>query len=185
MRKKSLADIANERVPFLAAAAWAGIGTGARDRGMKVSCPSCGESGAMRVYEGHGWCFAERRYFTPVSLLAEFWDMEPDDAAREALDRIGYVPVSYARLWENAQRDPEPAVDQLAEALRVWCSSACPDWQARQYDEAVARLLGRCLWWLREVHTEEDCRLWLAKCKEAMGRVLSASGGNSLTGVKL
>ena len=132
-----------------------------------------------------GNCFSERRYFSPVGLLAEVWDMEPEDAARQALDKIGYVPVSYARLWESAQREPEPAVADLADALRLWCASACPDWQARQYDEAVAGLLARCLGWLREVRTEDDCLLWLTKCKEAMGRVLSASGGNSLTSVKL
>lgn len=172
LRRKSLVTIANERVPFLTAAAWAGLGSGGRDRGMKVSCPSCGEQSAMRVYPGHGWCFSERRYFTPVSLLAEVWDMDREDAAVRALDKIGYVPASYAHLWEDAARPPEPAREELARALQTWCAANCPDWTARQFEPAVSRLLSRCLGLLPAVHTAEDCTLWLDGCKAAMRRVL-------------
>jgi hypothetical protein len=174
-RGKSLAAIANERVPFAAACAWAGIGAGERDRGMKVTCPACGESGALRVYPGHAWCFSERRYFTPVALLAEVWEMDREEAAVKALDKIGYVPAGYAAAFENARRPPEPEREHLATALRIFCERSCPDWKTRQYDAAVAGLLARCLGLLPQVRTAEDSDRWLAACKTVMGRVLNSS----------
>jgi hypothetical protein len=181
-RKRSLYAVANERVSFDTAMAWAGAGsTGARERGMKVTCPSCGEQGALRVYPDHGWCFGEQQYFSPVGLLAEVWDMDREEAAIKALDRIGYVPASYAHLWDEAQRECEPALDDLSAALRTWCEASCPDWRARQYDDAVARALSRCLGLLPAVRTEADCRKWLTVSKTVMGRVLSRASRNSLT----
>lgn len=172
-RKKSLYAIANERLSFDRAMAWAGAGSaGTRERGVKTSCPSCGEEGALRVYPDHGWCFSEQEYFSPVGLLASVWDMDKESAAVKVLDRIGYVPAGYAYLWENVQRAPEPALDDLATALRLWCEANCPDWVHRQYDDAVARKLSRCLGALSVVRTEEHCRKWLAVSKTAMRRVL-------------
>jgi hypothetical protein len=173
-RKKSLYAIANERVSFDLAMSWAGAGSpGTRDRGMKATCPSCGEGEALRVYPDHGWCFSEQRYFTPVSLLAGYWRLDNDHAAVKALDKIGYVPPGYARLWDDAERAPEPALDDLAGALRIYCARICPDWVTRQYDEAVARALSRCLGVLPAVRTEEHCRKWLTVSKTVMRRVLS------------
>jgi hypothetical protein len=173
-RKRTLYAIANERIPFDKAMQWAGqAGAVARDRGVKVTCPSCGEDGAMRVYPNHGWCFSQGAYFTPVSLLAEVWEMDRETAARVALDRIGYAPPEYPELWERAQRPLEPALDDLATALRLYCARVCPDWVTRQYEDAVSRKLAACLGALRAVHTEEDCTKWLAVAKTAMGRVLS------------
>lgn len=120
-----------------------------------------------------GNCFSEGRYFTPVTLLAEAWGMDRDEAAVLALRKIGYVAAGYADLWEKAERAPEPALDQLAEALRIYCARACPDWAVRQYDDAVAGTMARCLGLLRSVRTEDDCRKWLAVSKTVMGRVLS------------
>lgn len=172
-RKKSLYAIANERLSFDRAMAWAGAGSaGTRERGVKTSCPSCGEEGALRVYPDHGWCFSEQEFFSPVGLLASVWDMDKDSAAVKVLDRLGYVPAGYAYLWESVQRAPEPALDDLATALRLWCEANCPDWVHRQYDDAVARKLSQCLGALSAVRTEEHCRKWLAVCKTAMRRVL-------------
>lgn len=173
-RKRTLYAIANERISFDKAMQWAGeAGTVARERGVKVACPSCGEAAAMRVYPDHGWCFAEQRYFSPVRLLAEVWEMDEETAAKAALDKIGYAPPEYPDLWEIAARPPEPALDDLATALRLYCARTCPDWAARQYEDAVSGLMARCLGALRAVRTEEDCRKWLAVAKTAMGRVLS------------
>lgn len=173
-RQKSLYAIANERISFDKAMAWTGAGTvGTRERGIKATCPLCGERDGMRVYPNHGWCFSERKYFTPVSLLADHWNMDNESAAIKALDLIGYVPPGYAHLWENAVREPEPARDLLAEALRTYCRRISPDWGVRQYDNAVAGMLSRCLGLLPAVRTEEDCRKWLTTCKTVMGRVLS------------
>jgi hypothetical protein len=174
MSVKSLYAIANERISFDRAMAWAGAASaGTRERGVKVTCPSCGEAGALRVYPDHGWCFAEQEYFSPVGLLARAWNMDEEPAAIRALGKIGYVPVGYAHLWEDARREPEPALDDLATALRLYCGRACPDWASRQYDEAVSGAMARCLGLLHAVRTEEDCRKWLAVSKTVMGRVLS------------
>lgn len=171
-RKKSLVAIANEQVSFLAAAKWAGLDTGARDRGMVVTCPSCGGGGALRVYPGHGYCFGEGLYFSPVSLLALHWAMDREHAAITALKKIDYVPAGYAHLWDQAAKPPEPNRDALGQSLLIWCAAQCPDWATRQYDPAVARKLAACLGVLPKVHTAEQCSMWREKSKTIMGRVL-------------
>ncbi len=171
-RKKSLYAVANERISFDKAMALAGGSPGARERGVKTTCPACGEEGALRVYPDHGWCFSEQRYFSPVSLLAGVWEMDREEAAIRVLDRVGYVPAGHARLWADAERTPKPALEDLATALRTWCEANCPGWVTRQYDDVVARALSRCLGVLPVVRTEADCRKWLAVSKTVMGRVL-------------
>lgn len=184
MPEKSLAALANEKVPFPLAAQWAGIDVYddvSAERGVKVYCPfgevehpDGGLEPAMRIYRDHGWCFAEGRYFTVVSLLAEVWQTSRAETAAEALRRIGYVPASYAHLFETAQRDPEPDTDALAGALVIWCEQRCQaDWTTVQYLPDVARMLARCLGLLPLVKDEADCRTWLAVSKEAMQRVLT------------
>lgn len=172
-REESLAAIANRKVAFIKAVGWVGTLTGERDRGMKVTCPVCGASGAMRVYADHGYCFAEHTKFSVVSLLAEVWDLEREDAAQKALDMIGYVPVTYAQLWEDSQREPEPAREDLATALRTWCEANCTDWKRRQYERVVSDKLSRCLGVLPRMRTPEQCERWLAVSKQVMGRALS------------
>jgi hypothetical protein len=171
MALKPVVRFANQQVPFLTAAWWAGLDAGERARGMKVTCPSCGERGALRVYADHGWCFSEQQYFSPVSLLAEVWEMDEEDAAVRALDKAGYASTG-TELWVSVLQGAEPARDELATALRTWCAANCPDWTARQYDKAVAGRLAQCLGLLPRVQTERDCRRWLAVCKEVMGRAL-------------
>lgn len=179
-REPSVTAVANREVPFATALAWTGLADGMRDRGVKVTCPGCGEPDALRLWADHGWCFAERKRFSTVLLLAAAWDMDAATAAATALERVGYVPPDYAALLLAPPPEPEPGRDDLAEALRIWCRSACPDWTARQYDEAVSRKLADCLSVLPGVHSEQACRKWLAVSKRAMGRVLSAPGGNQL-----
>jgi hypothetical protein len=172
-RQRSLVAIANAKISFPRAAQWVRVGGAVRERGMKTACPSCGEADALRVYPDHGYCFAEQSYFSPVGLLAEVWEMDHESTAIRALDKIGYVPAGYAHLWDEAQREPVPALDELAAALRIWCERTCPDWRKRQYEEAVALRLSRCLGLLRLVRTRDDCRQWLNGCKAVMGKALS------------
>lgn len=186
-RIKSLARLADEKVPFPLAARWAGVAVheGSAERGIKTWCPfgafehpDGGAEPSFRVYPDHGWCFAEVRYFSVVTLLAAVWELDRQDAAAEALRRIGWVPVSYAHLFEQAARDPEPDADALAGALVTWCEAYCrdqggqPGWKALQYEPEVAGLLSRCLGLLPLVHTGEDCRTWLDASKRAMQQVL-------------
>jgi predicted RNA-binding Zn-ribbon protein involved in translation (DUF1610 family) len=170
-RPPTLTDIANERVPFSLAASWLGIET--RERGVKADCPLCGSAKAMRMYEDHGWCNSCRTYLSAVGLLAESWKLDRDDAAYRALDRIGYRPMEFGHLWEEASAEPEPAREELADALRVWCGANCPDWDSLQFDPEVAGMLARLLGILPKVRTRQQCAKWLAAGKTAMGRVLS------------
>ena len=117
--------------------------------------------------------FAESKYFSPVSLLAEVWQVSAEDAAAEALRRSGYKPATYAHLWEQAVREPDPDRESLAKALTVWCSGQVPDWKERQYDDAVAAVLGKCLGLLPRVRTQEECLVWLEACQKAMHRCLA------------
>lgn len=182
--KQSLVQVANSHVAFPTAARWAGIqffGEG-RERGVKVRCPfgdvehpDGGRDPALRIYPDHGWCFACQKYYTPVSLLAEVWQVSREDAAVEALRRVGYVPANYAHLWENANRDPEPDRQSLGRALTTWCAANSGGWTKAQYDPAVAQRLSQCLGLLPLVRTEKDCRTWLAACKRAMGPFLSGT----------
>ena len=166
---------ANRRIPFDTAMSWAAKAVGTRSRGVKGTCPLCGSDGGLRVYPDHGYCFSERRPISVVTLLAEVWDMEREDAARKALADYGYAPVTLAHLWEHAQREPAVARAELAEALAIWCEANIADWKTRQYDPVISRKRAACLALLPRVQTAQDCETWLARCKEAMARV-SGSG---------
>jgi|GEM_PF-2670815 len=169
---RSLAAEADEHVPFATACSWARI-SAPSPRGARDSCPKCGE-GALKVWPDHAFCFACRAYLTVTRLLALAWELSEDDAAAQALDRIGWVPASFAHLWEDSSRQPAPDRGELERALKAWCAAAVPDWAARQYDQPVARKLSLCLGLLADVHTEADCTVWMDGCRRAMGRVLGS-----------
>lgn len=162
---------ANRRIPFDTALGWAARAVGTRTRGVKGTCPLCGSDGGIRVFPDHGYCFSERRYISVVTLLAEVWEMEREDAALKALDMHGIKPVTLAHLWEHAQRTPEVARAELAEALAIWCGANIPGWPERQYEPAVSAKRAACLALLPRVQTEAECERWLAVCKEVMRRV--------------
>lgn len=181
---RSLTSLANEKVPFPLAASWAGVETygGASERGIKVHCPfeavehpDGGREPAMRVYPDHGWCFAESRYFSVVSLLAEVWQVPREEAAREALQRAGLQrDIHYAALFESAAGyQPEPDQDALAAALITWCEACFPGWREAQFQDPAAGRLAQCLGLLPLVRDSGDCDTWLAAAKKAMARVLT------------
>jgi hypothetical protein len=165
-----LARIANEQVPFSQAASWAGL-RGVSDRGTRDTCPKCGHEASFRGYLDHGFCHQCRTYFSTVTLLAVKWEMTNFDAARRALDQIGYVPLDYAGEWEHAQREPELDTPALARALRTWCAANLPGWESKQLDPGPAHVLARCLGLLPRVKTEQDCDEWLRRCTQVMGRL--------------
>lgn len=174
---ESLAAIANRVIPFPLAASWADVGYGdAGERGgAKTWCPfgalhyDQGREKAFRVYADHGYCFAERKYFTVAGFLAAVWEVTREEAAKLALDKAGYVPADYAHMWEEAQRPQDPGREFLGKALQEWCAAAIPDWPTRQYDPAVSAKLADCLALLPHVNTAGDCELWLEGTKKAMG----------------
>lgn len=170
MPRKPLTQIAEEQVSFALAASWVSITVA--ERGYRYDCFACGSGGAFKAYADHAWCHSCRTYFSAVSLLARKWDLEPEDAARAALERIGYVPLDYAGEWKHAQRSPDLDLPALGDALRTWCAASIPGWAARSTEPRPARALALCLGLLPEVRTEEDCATWLARCKQVMGRAL-------------
>jgi hypothetical protein len=180
---ESLAALANRHVPFPLAASWAGVPAGeAGERGGgKTWCPfgflhrDGGTEKSFRVYSDHGFCFAESRKYTVTSLLAAYWGLPYKEAAAEALSRAGYVPVTYAHLWEQAVAAPDPGREYLGRALAEWCVTTFPGWGTLQYDPEVSRLLARCMGLLPLVGSADDCQQWLDRCKDAV-RTLLARG---------
>jgi len=167
---------ARRRISFLQALSLIDIGTGERQRGMKVQCPVCGSGGALRVWSDHGWCFSEQRQYNAVSILAEKWDLDEESAAIKAMKDLGLSMPRFEEAWEAALAPPPPARESLAEALRIWCGAHSANWRTRQYDDEVAEMLARCLGLLPKVTTPAECDMWLTKCKAAMERVLGNTG---------
>lgn len=175
-RKESLTELADRVIPFPAAARWAGVDAGGR---AKAHCPfgfehdDGGQEQALRVYQDHGYCFAEQRYFTVTLLLSAAWEVTREDAAAEALRRFGWKPVSYAHMWQGVTLPQEPDRNALRAALSTWCGAQCLDWDRRQYEDAAAGKLAQCFGLLPLVHTEDECATWLEACKRAMAPYLS------------
>lgn len=180
-KKKSLIGIANTKIPFPLAARWAGLDVwgGDAERGVKVYCPfgefehpDGGKDPAMRVYADHGWCFAESRYFTVVSLLAEVWGLSKEDAAVKALDDFGWKPPTVESMWAEANREPAVDQDSLARALVIFCQTLA-DFEQRRLEGPVSDKLSQCLRLLPRVRTPEDGAKWLSACQQAMLAVLT------------
>lgn len=179
-RQQGLVAVANRKVGFATALGWAQGGAKdarvhhARERGSRAHCPfdelheDLGAEAALRVYPDHGYCFAESRYLSPVAMLAEVWQLTPEDAARKALELAGWKPASLAHLWEQVSREPEPDRDALSRALTYWCEEKAPDWRQRKYSERTSAMLACCLGLLPQVCTREECEVWLAGCKKVM-----------------
>lgn len=179
---ESLVQLADRVIPFRTAARWAGIDAGGRN---KTWCPwgafehdDGGREQAFRVYDDHGYCFAEQKYFTVTTLLAVAWEVSREDAAVRALRDFGWRPAGYAHLWADASKPPEPDRDALREALALWCSGQCSDWADRQYEPRTAARLARCYGLLPLVRTPDDCEKWLARCKQAMSPLVLSQYGN-------
>jgi hypothetical protein len=170
--RQKLTALANEVVPFAAAVRWAGL-PAVSSRGTKTDCVRCGSSSALRLYDGHGWCFSCQTRFSAVVLLAEVWEMNYAEAAMAALGRIGYAPAGYEARWEQARQPAGLDLPQLGEALKTWCAANIADWEHRQYEQRAAHVLAFCLGLLPCVRTEQDCGSWLARCKQAMQRACS------------
>lgn len=181
LTEADLIEVANQVVDFPAACRHAGIDVPeARDHGTRAWCPfgefshpDGGQEKAMRVWRDHGFCFAEWRYFTPVSMFAEFGGILQEDAARQLLDLAGYRPASWQQRWHQLLH-PVAEVDKtsLVASLQIWLTSRYPGWEQRQYDAAVASALAKCLGLLSLVTTGPDCRQWLSGSQQVMAQVL-------------
>lgn len=181
--EKSIVAIANERMSIIEACNKLGMDVFEFSvASMKFYCPfgslyhaDEGRTKAMRIYPAtnSAWCFACNLYFTPTRLLAMDRGITEQEAAESILDDTRYVAPDYESKW-NALIAPVAAVDtdDLAEALKVACRRIAPDWEERQFEEAVATKLRQCLSLLRKVKTDEDATKWLSTTKQVMQRAL-------------
>jgi hypothetical protein len=172
---------ADREVSFAQAASWTGLlDGGTRARGTKTSCPFCFDGGgtdpAFRIYEDHGFCFAENRFYSTTRLLAAFWQVSMEDAADKALKQIGWRPPTVENLWKEASADPPPAIGALETALRTYCGTL-PGWKDLQYTSSVGGMLATCLALLPTIKSEAECVEWLSRCKAIMAVAIGGSSG--------
>jgi hypothetical protein len=179
---ESPVSLANRIIAFPVAARLAGMEDvpEPRETGTRAWCPfgefshsDHGRDKAMRVYPDHGYCFSEKKYFSPVGIYAEMNDLDFEEAARQLLDHVGYRPASWQQHWEEVvSAAAGPDINALAVALSVRLAARYPDWGNRQYDPVVSAALARCLGLLTRVHSEKDCATWLESADAVMSRAL-------------
>ena len=137
-----------------------------------------GIEASFRIYveTNSAYCFACRKFFTPVYLYAQAKDKRLSQAAQDLLELIGWKPVSQAQRWAESVA-PEVAVDlsMLSLALRTYCARICKEWEDYQLIPEVAELFSRCLALLDRVRTPEEADQWLNTCKLVMSKKLEAA----------
>ncbi len=186
---ESAVRLANRKVPIELACSLAGesvIGLADQVRSLKIRCPfgelyhdDGGAEPALRVYPGpnNAWCFACGEFFTPVSICAKAWDVQPEAAAIQLLDRIGYKPASYAHHWREVTAPVPPDGHALAQALKFACERMEPDWGNRQAEPLIAEYLARCLGLIPSITSQEDADAWLSTARQVMEGVLLTTKG--------
>lgn len=152
------------------------MGTGS----IKTYCPfgdvnhaDGGASRAFRIYpaSNSAYCFEESEYYSPVKLWAIHRGVDFRSAARDLLILVGDRDTrDLDKRWSDLQsyRSPSGSPGELREALQVFCGVAIPSWSSLQFYDPWSSRLSGCLELLPFVHTEEDARLWLYRCKAFM-----------------
>lgn len=177
----SLARVVNRSVGIAQALRWCGCevpdGCGTRKTWCPFGRESHGDGGvsaAMRVYEddNHAHCFDCARSWTPVALMAEWWDCGWEEAAAAAAQLAGITEPDWRERWAELHREPEPDRDALAEALKTWCTRVRADWARSQFTPALARPLAECLALLPLVRSAPEAAQWLEGTKRVMLPVL-------------
>lgn len=182
--KKSLIEEADERVSIVKVCRLIDMNVPEGGYG-KHRCPfgdvnhsDGGVEPSFRIYTetNSAYCFACRKYFSPVHLYAEAKDKRRSQAALDLLEFIGWKPVSRAQRWAEIIA-PEVTVDlsMLALALRTYCARICREWEEYQFIPEVTELFSKCLALLDRVRTPEDAEQWLETCKQVMRKKLEAA----------
>ena len=168
MKNKSLIDEANERVPIELACRLVGVDIedGLEGRSVKTYCPfgrffhsDGGKEPALRIYgeSNSAYCFSCKKYFTPVTLISDAFDMSKKQAAMDLLERVGWKPLSAAEMWAGVQPKPlEPDRTLLSHALIVYCSRIDSDWQKSQFNPKISSVLDKCLSLLEQVTNDAE-----------------------------
>lgn len=175
--------IANDRMGIMDAAKLVGMDVSSGDfQVAKHYCPfgtvfhlDGGASRAFKFYleTNSAWCFACSIYFTPTKLIALDRDLTEAEAAEVILEEIGYVEPTVEARWDAATAVKDIVdTDYLAEALKVYCARIDPNWESRQFDENVSKVLQACLELSPMANTTKLADEWLSTTKTVMSRVL-------------
>jgi hypothetical protein len=181
----SIIQLANENISIAQACRWAGVEVPDGFGNRKTWCPfgithpDGGIEAAFRLYEDTGgcYCFACARAWTPVSLMAEYWDCGRAEAAGKMCEMAGVTEQTWRDRWEALQQPQVPDHAALSEALKTWCRRVTgPVWEQAQYQDWVSEPLGHCLRLLPLVRTAQEANEWLDGCKAVMRPILERRG---------
>jgi hypothetical protein len=182
----SLIWLANEKIPIAMACRWADLDVSEGDGTRKTWCPfgavshsDGGVARALRMYEdeNHAFCFACGRSWTPVSLMAEFWDCTRPEAAERMCVMAGITPPDWRERWKELQQPVPPDTVSLAEALKTYCARIYgPAWEIDQFEPRLAVPLVACFDVLPLVTTAAEADEWVCNCKLLMLSLLKEEG---------
>jgi hypothetical protein len=153
----------------------------------KIYCPfgfyhsDGGTTKAMRVYvaSNTAYCFSCSKRYSPVGLASAAWDTSWVNAALRLLEDSGYKPKTIEERWQEATTEivTIPNLLDLAEALKMYCSSQDSNWTVSQLEDYIAEPLNKCLGLLNSVKSDEDAIKWLTACKQIMKSKLDTRVG--------
>ncbi len=181
----SAVALANERISIEQALRWAEVSAWEGDT-RKLHCPfgvvahaDFGMERSLRSYpDNTAYCFACARCWTPVRLMAEYWDCRQSEAAEKMLRMAGVTAPDWRESWEQAHQPPLPDTAALGEALKTWCRRVRgPEWEREQFRPEVSGPLAACLGVLPLVTTAAEADAWLSGCKLIMQGALEISSG--------
>lgn len=181
-----LVALADEKVSIEQALRWAGVSAW-EGQGGKLDCPFAltshpdgGADRALRAYpDGMAWCFACGRGWSPVRLMAEYWDCTRAEAAEKMLKLAGITEPSWQERWSELHQPAPPDREALGEALKIWCARmAGPEWDRVQFQPEVSGPLAACLGLLALVSSSGEAETWFYSCKMVMRRFLHGGEGD-------
>jgi len=150
----------------------------------KIHCPfpmyhsDGGLEKTMRIFYATNSCYCFRctKSYSPVSLTAAVKDCSYYNAALSLLEDADLAPKTLEQRWADAVKVEikEPDLIALADALKIYCSSASSDWTVRQLDSDVGMKLNACLELLPSVKTDHQADKWLSVCKKVMLKTLES-----------
>lgn len=179
-------QLANEQVTIAQALRWAEVSVGDDFGNRKTHCPfdvthpDTGVEAALRLYEdtNTAHCFACARSWSPVALMAEYWDCGRAEAAEKMCKLAGLREPTWRDQWDALHQPAVPDRAALGEALKTWCRKRRgPSWEREQFEPRFAVPLGDCLSWLPAVTTAEESNTWLDGCKVVMESILRGEDG--------
>lgn len=177
----TLIQLVNDQVSIAQACRWAEVevpdGSGSRKTWCPfgITHPDGGRESALRLYEdtNTAHCFACGKSWSPVSLMAEYWDCGREEAAGKMAQTAGITEPTWRDRWDEAHQPEVPDRAALAEALKTWCRRVRgPSWDLEQLTPRFSEPLGACLSLLPMVTTAQESADYLVGCKLIMGPIL-------------